>query len=294
MLKVSNVKALCSATTYTDGEEIFQAGNLRKVRRVRVDAETETISGLPAETTAISAQYIINNTTITVNSVEYGYEKDVILYCSYETLDTKGALGSEIDTVMQEVYAFYVKQEEKGRKVNATRICGEVSKSIEEKLKAAAPISGEVTLYIYETSEGMKLYLSDEAVDTITGGLITVRNQIKNTNTVLYNGVEEDISNKTTLRTGIDYCVALVNYSSDKPIVGNSIQKAWGEFVAVFKLNFIEKDRWTSLTKGLGVTLGITIFAAIMGVILGFIVAIIRCTCQMTGKLKFPDAICRL
>lgn len=46
MLKVSNVKALCSATTYTDGEEIFQAGNLRKVRKVRVDAETETVSGL--------------------------------------------------------------------------------------------------------------------------------------------------------------------------------------------------------------------------------------------------------
>ena len=43
MLKVSDVKALCSATTYANGEEIFQAGNLRKVR---MDEKTCTVSGL--------------------------------------------------------------------------------------------------------------------------------------------------------------------------------------------------------------------------------------------------------
>lgn len=46
MLKASNVKALCSATTYTDGDAIFQAGNLRKIRKVQVDDATYAVSGL--------------------------------------------------------------------------------------------------------------------------------------------------------------------------------------------------------------------------------------------------------
>ena len=46
MLNVSNVKALCSATTYTDGQAIFQAGDLRKVRTVWVDHNTCSLTGL--------------------------------------------------------------------------------------------------------------------------------------------------------------------------------------------------------------------------------------------------------
>ena len=46
MLKKSNVKALCSATTYTDGDTIFQAGNLRKVRKIQVDDGAYAVSGL--------------------------------------------------------------------------------------------------------------------------------------------------------------------------------------------------------------------------------------------------------
>lgn len=46
MLKASNVKALCSATTYTDGDAIFRSGDLRKVRRIQVDDATCAVSGL--------------------------------------------------------------------------------------------------------------------------------------------------------------------------------------------------------------------------------------------------------
>lgn len=46
MLKKSNVKALCSATTYTDGDAIFQSGGLRKIRKVQVDDGTYAVSGL--------------------------------------------------------------------------------------------------------------------------------------------------------------------------------------------------------------------------------------------------------
>ena len=46
MLKASNVKALCSATTYTDGDAIFRSGALRKVRKIQVDDATCAVSGL--------------------------------------------------------------------------------------------------------------------------------------------------------------------------------------------------------------------------------------------------------
>ena len=46
MLKASNVKALCSATTYTDGDAIFRSGDLRKVRKIQVDDATCAVSGL--------------------------------------------------------------------------------------------------------------------------------------------------------------------------------------------------------------------------------------------------------
>lgn len=45
MLKASNVKALCSATTYTDGDAIFRSGDLRKVRKIQVDDATCAVSG---------------------------------------------------------------------------------------------------------------------------------------------------------------------------------------------------------------------------------------------------------
>lgn len=47
------------------------------------------------------------------------------------------------------------------------------------------------------------------------------------------------------------------------------------------------------LVRGLGVTLLLTLLAALLGIALGFIIAVIRCTNQMTGSLKLPDAICR-
>ena len=61
-----------------------------------------------------------------------------------------------------------------------------------------------------------------------------------------------------------------------------------------FYLNFIADDRWKYLTNGLKVTLTITFFALIIGVVLGFFVAIVRSTCDKTGKLKILNLICKV
>lgn len=41
-------------------------------------------------------------------------------------------------------------------------------------------------------------------------------------------------------------------------------------------------------------TVRVTFFALIIGVVIGFLVAIVRCTNEKTGKLRFPNAICRI
>lgn len=246
-----------------------------------------------AKSTAQGAIYILDATTVTVDKVEYGHEKDVILSCSYSALDVQTAVLENLDGIMQEVYGFYLDNENAGKKTNATKVNLQVKKDMVSYLEAAETISGQITLYIYETANGMELYLSDEAVNTVTGGLISVAKAISNTTTVEYDGQTVDITNKNTLRTGILDCIALENYSTDRPVTGNSLAKAWEDFKSEFYRNFIEKDRWLYLVQGLGTTLAVTFLAALMGILLGFIVAVIRCTNQMTGKLKFLDAICR-
>ena len=61
-----------------------------------------------------------------------------------------------------------------------------------------------------------------------------------------------------------------------------------------FYTNFIADDRWRYIWDGLGVTLQVTIFAVLIGIALGFLVAVIRSTCDKTGKLKILDFICRI
>ena len=65
-------------------------------------------------------------------------------------------------------------------------------------------------------------------------------------------------------------------------------------FKEEFILNFVTKDRYMYIVKGLGVTLKVTFFAVILGIVLGFIIAIIRSTHDKTGKLKIGNLICRV
>lgn len=58
--------------------------------------------------------------------------------------------------------------------------------------------------------------------------------------------------------------------------------------------NFITKDRYMYLLKGLGITLKVTVFAVIIGILLGFLVAIIRSTHDKTGSFRIGNFICRI
>lgn len=78
----------------------------------------------------------------------------------------------------------------------------------------------------------------------------------------------------------------------------------WNNFVKLFVLDFVEKDRWKYIVNGLGITMQVTIYALIIGLIIGTLVAIVRTSHDQIGKknlkgisgalLKFLDAICRV
>ncbi|MCD7867953.1 MAG: amino acid ABC transporter permease [Clostridiales bacterium] len=65
-------------------------------------------------------------------------------------------------------------------------------------------------------------------------------------------------------------------------------------FFEQFSFNFLENNRWQFIVTGLRNTLIITFFAVILGVVLGFLVAIVRSTCDRTGKLKVLNFICKI
>ncbi|MBQ9921180.1 MAG: amino acid ABC transporter permease [Clostridia bacterium] len=164
-----------------------------------------------------------------------------------------------------------------------------------EDFNSSENITGDVTLYIYEIQENVfELYLSDETVNTVFGGLLEAKEIIKNTLTVNVDGEEISIATKNTLRTGINDCLSLNNYDSRKPDTAIGIIKAWNTFKYDFHRNFIVNNQWTYITNGLLTTLKITALAVLIGIAIGFIVAVIRCTNQKTGKLSFLNGICRL
>ncbi len=250
----------------------------------------ETFQGLPVSERG-AARYVLDRTKITVNELEYGYEKDIILSCSYETVDTQGTIEPHLPEIMAQAYAYTL---EKPRASGTDIELRVTRKLMKEYLEGAAPVTGTVTLHIYETTGGMALYLSDEVVDTCTGGIITISNLIDNTKSLEYSGSTIDITNNASLRTGVKAPLSLENYSSAKPFTGGPLIEAIQDFKADFQKNFIDGNRYMHLLRGLGVTLLLTLLAALFGIVLGFIIAIIRCTNLMTGSLKLPDAICRL
>lgn len=93
--------------------------------------------------------------------------------------------------------------------------------------------------------------------------------------------------------------VGIAAYSMAEKIVPG---KQLHPFIAEFKLNFIDDNRWSYLLDGLGMTMLITLVSGLMGVLLGAVVAAIRSTWQKNNEnmrsgfgktvLKIADKIC--
>ncbi len=254
-----------------------------------------TFKDLP-ESISPCATYLIEQSEIKVNGFEYGDEKNVILNCSYKAVNLLSAVKNNVNTYVTDVYGYYVSEYEKtGIKPNSTKIKQYIVEEIKKDVEASDFVSGDVTLEIFEpTEKEFVVYLNDEVVDTVLGGLKTLEKSISSVESVEYNGDTVDIKNLTTIRNGLKECIKLKNYNSEKPDTSIPLMRVWNSFADEFRRNFIDDDRWTYLVNGLGNTLGITALAVILGIFIGFIVALIRCFEQKTGKLKILSGICKV
>lgn len=61
-----------------------------------------------------------------------------------------------------------------------------------------------------------------------------------------------------------------------------------------FYQNFIYKERYMYLVRGLGNTLLITFFALLLGLVLGFLVAVVRSTHDKMCRFKFLNVLCKI
>ncbi len=255
---------------------------------------SDTLKTLP-KSVSTGAKQIAQNSSVTVNDIKYGNEKNIILDCTYSTIDIASAVEENKQNIMDSTYAKFIEGKKAGEMQNATRIRQSMAEELSALVDSAKPISGNITLTLYEVKKGeFVLHLSDEAVDTCLGGILSVGDTIDTMTSVKYEGKVVDITNNNSVRTGIKDSFKLINYETKKPEVGNFIVKWCSDFADDFHRNFIEKDRWLYLVQGLGTTLAITGLAGVMGMILGFLVAIVRCTNELTGKFKVVDKVCRV
>jgi len=254
----------------------------------------ETVAGLPGNVST-GAKYVAENTVVTVNELSYGTEKNIILECTYETINIKAVIEGNIDRYLEEVYQFYLDNNASGKKTNATKIKQRVASLVEADLASSAPVSGSVTVELFEINPGeFTPYLNYELVNTVFGGLLDAKEIISSSHTVNYGGESVDISNYNTLRTGINDYIALKNYDSEKPDTSVPIEKTWNKLKYDFHRNFVVNDQYMYLVNGLITTLKITAFAVLLGIAIGFVVAVIRCVNQKTGKISFLSGICKV
>ena len=272
---------------------IEKKNNTAKTELTVEEAQTivdREISALP-NNIAPCAKYVAENTKVTVNEIEYGYEKNIILKCTYDTVDIFTPVKENVNELLNVDLIDPVTKKTK----NATAILLEIKPRLLALMENSERLSGEVEIVLYETKDkGLTLYLDDAMVDKVLGGIISAKNFVNSTKEITVDGETIDISNRSSLRSGCIDCFKLKNYSSEKPDTSSVILGAYNNFKTQLYRNFIEDNRYMYLVRGLGTTLSITLLSLLLGLVIGFVVAIIRCTYQKTGKLKILDYVTRL
>jgi len=249
-----------------------------------------TLDSLPKVATIISG-----GANVEVKAIEKGNNREFILSCTYETKNIGKIIEENKTRLFEEVYSYYLERESNGSKTSGTNVRTKVaSPIIKEAYASAEIIRGELDIYAYQLNDGaMTLYLSDETVNTVYGGVIDALRLVNSTTEIVYNNEIINIEKLNTLRTGISDCFDLTNYDPSLPNTGTKLMNWWADTTDEFYRNFIAKDNWKHLAKGLLTTLEITFFALLIGIVIGFLVAIIRVTYAKNGKMKIANAICQ-
>lgn len=243
-----------------------------------------------------SMQYLLEHTSVTVDGIDYGSEKDIHLSCTVRTLNVSDILLKHKETLLN----VDSKDPATGMDIVSTKLKGKINEVLYPLMETAQETETSCEIVVYDTKEGLEVYTTDEVVDACFGGMITARKEIQQLEHITTE--DGEITLHSNIKKGLLECVSL-NYSTRKPDAASGLVKQWNNFQYDFRRNFIKDNNWRYITKGLVTTGQITFFALLIGVVLGFIVAIVRCTYQnnigsVTGLsaffLKFFNAICKL
>lgn len=256
---------------------------------------TELLEGLPTAVAKIS-KHVVANTRTEVLSVEEGDAREFVVKVRYETLNVSAMYEANKDAIFSMAWEYAEGLKAEGKKVNATLIQIQVQNFILEQLQNGNwQTSGEVEVYFYDTrAEQPVMYISDEALNHLLGGYITVKDDIKNTTEITVDGEKVSIASDNTFRNGINQCFGLDNYDAEKPDTSSPLTQKWNAVKADFHKNFIEDDHWKYIVEGIGNTLVLTGLSLLLGIFLGLFTAIVRVVFDKTGNLYYLDRIARL
>ena len=250
-------------------------------------------SGFDALAVTKSLQYIADKNSIEVNSVSYGDEKDIILDCTVNTIDVHGVIAPEYN-------AFLSTDVKKG---NGTMFKSSLDfkMDFEQKiltiLETAPEKMVDVTLVLYDTKDGIKIYPEKAALDAVYGGTETIREEVKAITTITTAEGSGKKIESTNVNKGLAECFEM-RVTGAKPDTSGFLGRTWNSIKEDFDINFIHHDRWKTIFKGLWTTIKLTFFALIIGIVLGFIVAFVRCTYIKNPKhgilLSIFNKICEI
>lgn len=246
----------------------------------------DALKDMTASNTRKSMAYIASNISVTANSLDYGTEKDIRVSCTVKSIDTETLIKDNIAALLD-----VPTEDENGMKMTSTKIKMSIDPILLSLLETAEIGESSAELVIYQTKNGYELYTSKDAVNAIFGNIAAASDYVSKLGSVTIG--TEQIKAESNLKTGLTECISL-SYETTKPDTSVYLVRQWNSFVAKFRMNFIEGARWQYLTTGLLTTLQITVFAVLLGIVLGFLVAIVRCTNEKIGKLKFLNAICKI
>lgn len=255
----------------------------------------ELLQSLPTAVAKIS-KHVIANTRTEVLSVEDGEAREFVVKVKYETLNVSAMYEANKEAIFAKAWEYAEGVKAEGKKVNATMIQIQVQNYIMEQLESGDwKTGGEVEVYFYDVREAKPvMYISDEALNSLLGGYVAVKDNIKATTEITVNGETVSIASDNTFRNGINQCFGLVNYDAAKPDTSSPLTQKWNSVKADFHKNFIEDDHWKYIVEGVGNTLVLTGLSLLLGIFLGLFTAIIRVVFDKTGRLYYLDRIARL
>ncbi len=242
-------------------------------------------------------KHIAEQNEIKVNSVSYGDEKDIVLDCEVNTVDAYSAISPDYDKFMSSD----VKKKNSTMFKSALDFKMEFENELISLLNLAEEKTCNISLYLYDTDMGIKLYASDEAVNAVYGGIVDLQKEVESKTTYQITDESGEIVEKNiesgNVKKGFIECLE-VRRDAEKPDTSGKLGRTWNKIKDDFHQNFILHDRWKTIFSGLWITIKLTIFSLLIGIVLGFLVAFVRCTYLKTTKkgflLKLFNAISQL